>query len=117
MSADVLRRRVDDSVGSQRQGLLQVRRSEGVVDYEQRPAVMGERGDVRDSEQGVGRSLNPYQSRPTGGKGSLHGTGIGHVHRLVANVPAGEHLVEKPERAAVGIVGDKYVITRLAGRA
>ena len=42
--AAVLRRRVDDDVGAERQRLLEVGRGEGVVDDEQRAGVVGDRG-------------------------------------------------------------------------
>src|SRR5205814_10200151 len=59
---EVLGRRVQDDVGAQRQRLLEVGAGEGVVHHQQRATVVGElgqRGDVGDVEQRVGRRLDP----------------------------------------------------------
>ena len=64
VTAAVFRRRVHDDVGAQREGILQIGGGEGVVDGQQRSCLvgdLGDSGDVRNAEQGVGRRLDPDQ--------------------------------------------------------
>ena len=66
VAAEVLRRRVDDEVGAERERLLEVRRGEGVVDDEQRAGGVGGVGgaaDVDDVQQRVRRRLDPDEAR------------------------------------------------------
>ena len=71
VSAEVLRGRVHDDVGAERQRLLQVRRRERVVDDHQRARLVPEgreRGDVGDLHERVRRRLDPQHR---GGRGPL----------------------------------------------
>ena len=64
VAAEVLRRRVHDDVGAERERLLQVRRRERVVDDDARVALVRElrdRLDVDDRQHRVGRRLDPHQ--------------------------------------------------------
>ena len=66
VAAEVLRRRVDDEVGAERERLLQERRGEGVVDGEQRAGRVrrvGGAADVDDVQQRVRRRLDPHELR------------------------------------------------------
>ena len=67
VTAQVLRRGVDDEVRAQRQRLLKIRRGERAVHREDRPVPVRQLGDGRDIqnlEQGVGRRLDPNQLGP-----------------------------------------------------
>ena len=69
VAADVLRGRVQHHVGAQRERGLQVGRGEGVVHHQ--PGAggardVGDRGDVGDAQQRVGRRLAPDQLRVAG---------------------------------------------------
>ena len=115
--AQVLGRRVHHRVGAQRDRPLQVRRGERVVHDEQGACVAGQagqRGDVRDAEQRVGRRLDPDHPGLAPGQRGPHRGRVVDPHRLVAHAPALVDLGEEPERSAVGVVGDEDVI---AGRA
>ena len=60
LPVDMLRRRIDDNVGAELEGLLQERRREDIVDDEPRARLMREIGDgfeVVDLEAGIGRRL------------------------------------------------------------
>ena len=66
VAAEVLRRRVDDDVGAERERLLQVRRRERVVDDDERAdrvRRLGGRADVDDVQQRVRRRLEPDEPR------------------------------------------------------
>src|SRR5207249_10437413 len=65
VAVNVFRRGVDDDVGAKSDGLLQHRRGERVIHhdaYASSTADGGARCDVGDSEQWIGRSLQPEQS-------------------------------------------------------
>ena len=67
VAAEVLRRRVEDDVGAERERLLEIRRGEGVVDDEDRAGRVGgvrDRADVDEVEQRVRRGLDPDEARP-----------------------------------------------------
>ncbi len=67
--AGVLRRGVGDDVGAEGDRVLQVGGREGVVDDEDRAGLVGDLGDrldVGDAEQRVGRGLGPDHLRPAG---------------------------------------------------
>ena len=69
VAAEVLRGRVHDDVGAERQRLLQVRRGERVVDDDERAVLVGDGGDGLDvdaREQRVGRRLQPDHRRVVG---------------------------------------------------
>ena len=87
VAADVLGRGVHDDVGAEGQRLLEVRRGERVVDDEQRARVVGDRGerlDVADVEQRVGRASRPRPAWSRPGRiaartASTSDTGAGRV--------------------------------------
>ena len=107
VAAAVLGRRVRDDVGAERERLLQVGRGEGVVDDEQRARLvgdLGERGDVGDAEQRVGRASRPRRSwccragsrRAPASTSAIGGDGVVDAPRL-------GDLVEQAVGAAVGV--------------
>jgi len=62
VAAEVLRRRVDDEVGAERERLLQIRRRERVVHDDDGPDAMrglGDPADVDDAQVRVRRRLDP----------------------------------------------------------
>ena len=79
-------------------------------------ATDGDRLDVADVEQRVGRGLHPHQPGLPGriaartASRSLAGAGSSPQPRL------GGDLVEEPEGAAVGVVGEHHVVARAAQR-
>ncbi len=104
---EVLGRGVDDDVRAVVEGALQQRRGEGVVHRHQRARLVprpGERREVGDVQQGVGRGLQPQQVRALQRRGDLH---------LVGDVdPAGVH---PSLRVGVGEGGDEPVVGRCRG--
>ncbi len=66
VAAEVLRRRVQDDVGSERERLLEVRSREGVVDDDERAdgvGSLGRRADVDEVQERVRRRLEPDEPR------------------------------------------------------
>ena len=118
--ADVLGGGVHHDVRAERQGLLQVRGGEGVVDHEQRASrtgVGGERGDVRDAEQRVGGRLHPDELGAARLDGVDHGAGVGQVDGRVVDAPRAEHTRDQPVGPAVGVVGHHDVVAGAQHRA
>ena len=111
--ADVLRRRVQHDVGAQQQRLLQRRRGEGVVHQHlyvrrRRPvAAIGAMSAI-DSSGLVG--VSTQISLVFAVIAVAHGVEIRQRHRGVVDAPLREHLVDEPEGAAVGVVGDHDVV-------
>ena len=94
------------------QRLLQRRRGKGVVHqhlYVRRGSQLRDRADVGDGEQRVGGRLHPDQPGLRGDRRADR-VEIGQRHRRVADAPLREHLVDQPEGAAIGVVGDDDVI-------
>jgi hypothetical protein len=63
MTAQVLRRTMDNEVGAELDRLLQIRRREGVIDGKDGGGFMGQcgdSGDVHDLQERVGRRLDPH---------------------------------------------------------
>ena len=105
VAVQVLRRRVIHDVGAERQRTLEVRRSERVVDDEQRTAPVGELGnggDVGEAHHRVGRRLDEHQPRR-----GRHGVGnalrIARVDVREREPEVLEDFVEQAERAAVDV--------------
>ena len=75
----------------------------------------GERGDVGDAEQRVGRRLDPDELGAAGPDRGPHGVDVGDRRRGRSPAPQrSSDLGEQPERAAVGVVGDDDVVARAA---
>ena len=111
--AGVLRRRVHHDVGAQRDRLLQVGRGEGVVDDEERAALVGdprERRDVGDAEQRVGRASRPRSSWSARARAPRAPRRRRPRRRWGAPCPTAGHLGEQPVGAAVRVVGDDDVV-------
>ncbi len=95
-----------------RQRLLQRRRGKGVVHQHFRAvfdADLGDPGDIGDRQQRVGRGLHPDQPGLRRDR-RAHRVEIGQRDRGVHHAPCAEDLVDQPERAAVGVVGNHHVI-------
>ena len=110
--AEVLGRGVQHDVRAEGERLLQVGRGEGVVDDEahvRRARDVRERGDVRDAQQRVRRRLAPDDAGG-GPQGRAQGVDVAEVDRGVLHAPRREHLVDQPERAAVGVVREHDVV-------
>ena len=87
----VLRGGVHDDVGTEHQWLLEVRRGEGVVDDQQGAGVVRDRGqrlDVADVEQRVGRRLDPDRLRAAGHDRGAHGIDVADRRGAVLEPPA-----------------------------
>ncbi len=116
VAAEVLRGRVHDDVGTQRQRLLEVGRGEGVVDDDDRTnrvADLGERGDVADLHERIARSLNPEHLGRVGTECGAHRIEVAEVCRAQRRAPGHEHPVNEPVGAAVDVVAHQHVV---AGR-
>ncbi len=113
MSADGLRRRVDDEVGAVGQGRLVERSGEGAVDEEMSGACFVLRPpDVGEGEGGIGRRLDPHDPRPrtqSGGDGALRWG----VHEGGLDAVAREVLGQHPRGLGVDPTGGDHVIPRL----
>ena len=115
VAAEVLRRRVDDEVGAERERLLQERGGEGVVDGEQRAGGVrgvGGAADVDDVEERVRRRLDPDELRvvvEVRGERLVELVG-GHVREAVALrlVDPGGH----PVHAAVDVRDQHHSLAR-----
>ena len=79
-------------------------------------AISDDRGDVGDRQQRVGRRLDPDQPGAAGDR-RAHRVEVGQRHRRVLDTPLPEHLVDQPEGAAVGVVGDDDVVAGAQHRA
>ena len=110
VAAAVLRGRVHDDVGTERQRLLEVRRGEGVVDDQQGTGLVrdgGQRLDVADVEQRVGRRLDPDHLRAAGLDRGAHRVDVADRRRRCARAPSGCSTLSKsrwvPPYASSGI--------------
>jgi hypothetical protein len=115
MAVEVLGRAVRDEVGAELDRALQVRTGEGVVDDQTSVVAVGEVGrrpQVGDAHHGVGRRLDEQHPR----RRRHRPFDLVEVRRVDIGegqlVPP-QHLVEQPERAAVGIVRHHHVIAGL----
>ena len=114
--AEVLRGRMHDGVRTELQGPLDDRRSEGVVDGDERVAgPCYDRLDVDHIQQRVGRRLHPDQPG-LGSERGLERVEVCLVHHVVAQPEAREHLVEQPVGPAVQVRRQQHVVTRIAVR-
>ena len=113
VTAEVLRRRVHDDVGAERERPLQERRRERVVDDDAcaaRVRERGDRGDVDDGERRIGGRLDPHQ-RGAVGPVATERVDVGEVGHAPLDAGRREHLRHQPERAAVRVVGDHHTLT------
>ena len=114
--AQVLGRRVHDDVGPSASGCWRYGRREGVVDHEERArrrararrSPRGRRSAASGSSASRSRrrASRPAASPPRSRRGRRRATGV------CASPHGAEHLVDEPERPAVGVVGDDDVVAR-----
>ncbi len=112
VSADVLRGRVDHDVGPEPERGLQIGAGEGVVDHQQRIVTMGDlgdRGDVDDGQQRVGRRLDPDHGR-VGRPVVFERRQVGEVVGRPADTGLGEHGRDQAEGAAVCVIAHEHVL-------
>ena len=115
MAVEELRRRVQHDVGAQLDGLLEVRRHEGVVDHDFAAALvrdLADGGDVGEAHQRIRRRLDVNVARVLA-DGALDVARIGRVHIGELQAEVRHDLVEEPRHAAVKIVGGDDVVARL----
>ena len=115
VTAQVLGQGVQDDVGPEGEGLLQVGRREGVVHHAERPGAVGElgrRADVRQAQQGVARGLEVHVARALG-EGPLDLGQVGRVDEREADPVALEHAREEAPGPAVEVVARHHVVPRL----
>lgn len=115
MSVEVLGTTVDGDIGAQGQGLLEVRRAEGVVDDDDGSVGMSDGddgGDVDDTKSGIGGGLNPDETG-VGTKSLLEVVRIrGQVDKASVDTEVSGDLGEEPVGAAVHVVhGDDVAVT------
>ena len=115
VSVQILRCRVKDDVGAEREGLLEKRRGERVVDDEQRLMRVGDlrRGcEIRDLHERIRRRLDEYGLRLRRARilDALH---VRRVHVREAEAQMLQQLVEQPERSAVHVRAADNVIAGL----
>ena len=99
-------------IGAEGEGLLEVGRGEGIVDDQLGAGSMGDFGDgrdVSDVEQRVGGCLDPDRlgRRCHGG---LDRVQVVDSSGRVGQSPLAENLVDQPERAAIGVIGNHQVV-------
>ena len=115
VTSDVFGRRVDDQVGAEGQWLLQVWRSERVVDDKFGPVFMGngcKRLDIEDGQQGIGRRLDPDDA----GRRVpcfVEQRGLCQVGCRPLHAASADDLRDQSKRAAVGVVAEHDVIAGL----
>ena len=120
VAAEVLRRRVHDDVGAERRAAAAGTGEANVLSTtSSAPRVvreLGQRGDVGDAEQRVGRRLAPDDPgrRPRTPARTASRSSSGD--RGVLQAPPREHPGDQPEGAAVGVVGDDDVVAGPAAR-
>ena len=113
--AKILRRRVGDDVGAERERVLQIGRCEGVVDDDENTGCMADLGEgrnVADLHHRIARRLNPEH---LGGRrdGGPNGGEIGHIHGVEADAPRHEHPVHQAMGATVDVVAHDDVVAGL----
>ena len=114
MPRQVFRDAVHDDVGAEREGLLEHRRGEGVVDDDERAVLVGDVGDRLDvghDQARVGRRLEPHQPRALGDRGA-HRVEIRRINRRDGEIEAREDAIQQAERAAVDIERDDDLVVR-----
>ena len=112
MTAAVLGSRVHDDVSAVAQRLLEIRGGKRVVDDETGVAFvhdLGDRRDVDDGQQWVGRRLGPHDLG-LGPHGGPQGIGVGEICSGPCETHRGEHSRDESERAAVGIISEHDVV-------
>ena len=118
MTAEELRRRVDDDVGAELDRPAQVRRGDGRVDDERDPGVVGDVGEaleVGDGARRVGHDLGVDQLRVRAdGRGERGRVGLGDERGRDAE--AGQRALEQRARAAVELRRRHDVVAGAAQR-
>ena len=112
VTAQIFGGAVHDDVSTEGKGLLQVRRSEGVVDHQQRTHVAGdlrEARDVRDAEQRIGGRLTPDNAGTARPDRRPNGSQIGHGYGRHLDAPLPQHAHEQAVGASVSVVRDDDV--------
>ena len=116
MAVQVLGGRMHDEVETQLDGALHPGRGEGVVaacDQAMALADFGDRLQVDQLEQGVGRRLQPDQLGLRQHR-RFHGLGVGHVDEAEAQTGGlAAHVLEQAVAAAVEIVAADHVAAAL----
>ena len=115
VSPEVLRQGVEHDVRAEAEGLLQVRRREGVVDDAQRARSVGQLrsgSDVGEAQERVAGRLEVHVPRALG-EGRLDLLQVGRVHEAELDAIALEHAREEPPGPAVEVVARDHVVPRL----
>ncbi len=113
MATQVLGGAVHHDVRAPAERLAERRRRHGVVDHQQGPGVVGDRGerlDIRDPDQGIGADLAEEHPRPIGEPGT-HRIEILEIDDGAGNPEARQVVPQKGQRRAVAILGRQHVIT------
>lgn len=114
VAVDVLGSAVDNHVSTQAQGLLDVRRAEGVIHDDADVLVVlvsdfGDLSDVNHLQSGVAGGLQ-IDNLGLLGESGFHGSEIGEVNELHADAELAHAVVQQSEGAAVqGIAGNDLV--------
>ena len=106
---------MDDEIRAEVDGPLDIRAGKGVVHDQANPARVGDLGGaakIGEAHHRVGRGLDEQQLGVRTDR-LLDLLRLGRVDVAELELIAGQHPVEEPERAAVGVVGDDHVIARL----
>src|SRR5664280_816823 len=114
VTAAVLRGRVHDDVSAEGKGLLEVRRGERVVHGQDRAGLVShgrKRTNVGNSQQRVGRRLDPYDLGLTRSDRGTHRLDVGDPCDRVLHPPWTVSYTHLRVRAAIGIAGDDDMVT------
>ncbi len=106
---------MEDDVGAELEGTLEVRGGEGVVDDEHGAGCvgdLGDGGDVGDAHQRIGRRLDEHGDGPIA-HGGAHGFGISRVDVAEAEAQVAQEAIEEAEGAAVDVLSADDVIAGL----
>jgi len=115
---DILRRRVDDDVGAMLDRPLKRRRQEGIVDGDHGaggPSCGGNSSEVGDTQERVGRRLDPQQRRLARDCGA-EGRGVGKIATIELERAFGRERGEQSPAAAIAIVRDEQAVAGLQDR-
>ena len=116
VAVQVLRRRVDDDVGAELEGALEVRRRNVLSTTISTPCALADLrdgGEVGELERRVRRRLDPDELRLLARSPSRRSSRRSCRTGVNDEAAALEHLVEDAERAAVDVVGVDDVVARV----
>ncbi len=118
VAADIFGGGVNDEVGAELKGLLQIGSGEGVVDRDQDPFGMGtlsQSDDINQLQQGVGGGFKPEQLGLVADD-LIEGIGLAQISVFEVNAMTAPDLVKEPEGATVHVLHGDDLVASVKGR-